>query len=792
MHRTACSESEPVVASRAAPVHIHCVGQRSSHVLIWIILSLCNAIPALANDLRFQDQEVLTPSNGADGDHFGRSVALSKRFAFVGAPRVDQVATDVGRVYAYTHDGSDFGLTAEIRSPETSSMGRFGTSISADAGRVLIGAPGASGNDVATGAAYIFRREGADWTLEQKIVAPDGVQRDQFGFAVDMEGDVAVIGARHEDSAGSDAGAAYVFRFDGQSWLQEQKLTAGDRVPRAEFGNAVALDHSILVIGAYRDSSVENHAGAAYVFEHDGAGWVETQKLNGSGQRGAQFGNAVDVDGRRALVGAWKEDTYYRNSGAAYLFHHDGVSWQEEIRWTGGPGTLEAPAFSYEVGLDGVPVSQTAHYNVGALNHNTLVNVFFAQDQWQPRSNLTVNAGARLDNEKLLQSDGIELVDAWMFSPRLGISWDPRGDLQNLFSVNAGRYYDISALSLAAWGDTRSTNYLEVCPWDEEAGAYADDDRCLVQDPVAEPSVFTPDLSPYGIDKLVVGYQRALPNQISVGVKAIASRTFNLSDDVNLDDHYWEIRNPTVIKQRDYRALEFTAQRRWQDDWQLLASYTLSSSRGTNPGQIEGGSSGNDVGVYLDNPADPFIRLYYNWLGPLFGLNIYEGLGYDQYTAFGNTYPGSPEGFYGYLPYHSFHQVKVNGSYRSPWGTEFGLAYEFDSGHAWQADGFLLFYGNSTFPEGRGSRFMPAIHFVDINVGHTFYFLDGRSVELQANFFNVLDLEQPLSYFSNFNQQDDYLESIGVLEAGTSNPGFGEPFFRQGPRSLQASAKFTF
>lgn len=480
-----------------------------------------------------------------------------------------------------------------------------------------------------------------------------------------------------------------------------------------------------------------------------------------------------------------------------------------EIVYTGGLGTEDAPAYEYQVqGPTNEPYAQTAHYNVGPLSHNSAVNVFFLQDQWQPFSELSLNIGGRLDHERLTQVDGKDLVDVWSFSPRFGGAWDLTGDQKNLLTFNAGRYHDISSLSLAAWGDTRSANYFQVCPYDPESGEYLEGDACVTQDPVLEPSVFDPDFRPYGINKATLGYDRALPGQMSVGIKGIWSRTFNLSEDVNLDDVSWIIRNPDTLKSRQYKALELTARRRWKDNWQFLGSYTFSSSKGTNPGQLEGGSAGNDVGVYLDNPADPFIRDYYAYLGPMFGINIYDGLGYDSYAAYGHTYTGNDEGFYGYLPYHSFHQVKLNGSWEAPWGTQLGAIFEFDSGHAYERRGFLLLYGNTTFPEGRGVRLMPPVAYLDLSLGHTFDLGEQSQVTLQLDVFNVLNSEKPLSYFTNFNQAADYCAGLdspqsypicpqyGLSEEESAsyvaNPGFGQPYFRQNPRSIQAGARFSF
>ena len=77
-------------------------------------------------------------------------------------------------------------------------------------------------------AAYIFKRgTGTEtWTEEAKIQASDIAANDSFGYAVSIDGDTVVVGARQEDEGGTDAGAAYIFTRSGTTWAQQEKLMA--------------------------------------------------------------------------------------------------------------------------------------------------------------------------------------------------------------------------------------------------------------------------------------------------------------------------------------------------------------------------------------------------------------------------------------------------------------------------------------------------------------------------------------------------------------------------------------
>ena len=139
---------------------------------------------------------------------------------------------------------------------------QLGTAVAVDGNVAIAGAP----FDDAQGAAYVFRSNGGAWDEEAKLTASDPVTDDRLGFSVAVSGDVAVVGAERANvAAATDAGAAYVFRFDGAVWVQEQKLIASDGAAGARFGSSVNVDSGAIVVGAPFDDAT----GSAYVFRFD-------------------------------------------------------------------------------------------------------------------------------------------------------------------------------------------------------------------------------------------------------------------------------------------------------------------------------------------------------------------------------------------------------------------------------------------------------------------------------------------------------------------------------------------
>ena len=94
---------------------------------------------------------------------------------------------------------------------------------------------------------------------------------DRVDETVAVSGDVMVVGARKDDDNGSSSGSAYVFRFIGSAWIEEQKLLAFDGGAYDVFGDSVAVCGDVAVIGARGDAVIGGNSGSAYVFCKSGS-----------------------------------------------------------------------------------------------------------------------------------------------------------------------------------------------------------------------------------------------------------------------------------------------------------------------------------------------------------------------------------------------------------------------------------------------------------------------------------------------------------------------------------------
>jgi len=300
-----------------------------------------------SNGLSWVQEQKLLASDREEGDFFGASVSISGDVTLVGAPGDDDYGTNSGSAYIFRWDGSSWAQEQKL---VTSS--RFGApvSISNDVAVVVSGHDNGSG---VSGSVYVFRWNGSSWMFEQGLWALDGATDDYFGQSVSVFGDVVVVGASGDDDNGAESGSTYVFRRNGSSWVQEQKLLASDGAEDDMFGNSVTTSGDVVMVGAPLDDDHGASSGSAYVFHWNGSSWVENQKLLPSdGAQGDAFGQSISISGDNAVVGAYFDDDNGSLSGSAYVFHLDGSSWVQKHKLLPSDGA-DQDVFGYSVSASG-------------------------------------------------------------------------------------------------------------------------------------------------------------------------------------------------------------------------------------------------------------------------------------------------------------------------------------------------------------------------------------------------------------------------------------------------------
>ena len=152
--------------------------------------------------------------------------------------------------------------------------------------------------------------------IEQLLLATgsDSQANDQFGYAVDISGDYAIVGAKNVAGT-SNTGKAYVFKRDGDVWSELQVLTSSATSTGYDFGYSVAIDGDFIAVGEPLTYRGETSSGSVYVYKlNTTSGLFSREKIIG-GTSGERFGMSVDVidfgDGDCRVVGG----TPYKNGG---------------------------------------------------------------------------------------------------------------------------------------------------------------------------------------------------------------------------------------------------------------------------------------------------------------------------------------------------------------------------------------------------------------------------------------------------------------------------------------------
>jgi hypothetical protein len=295
----------------------------------------------------WEEQARIVDPIGQAFDGFGFDVAVSGNVIAVGVPG-DDIGANVsqGSVCVFVRTGSTWNFRARLLASDGANLDVFGWSVDVSGERIAVGAPGhAVGADAQQGQVYAFARSGPTWVEEDRLVATGGDAIEQMGYSVAVDGDTVIAGAWQDEPNGVFLqGSAYVFRRNGSSWSQEERLVASDGASGDRFGVSVAVSGDTAAVGASsKDVNGNASQGATYVFVRDGSSWVEQDSLVASdGAADTNFGAAVAVSGDRVLVGDfWATVDGNSRQGAAYLYVRHGTAWTEHQKLTAGDGDAD-------------------------------------------------------------------------------------------------------------------------------------------------------------------------------------------------------------------------------------------------------------------------------------------------------------------------------------------------------------------------------------------------------------------------------------------------------------------
>jgi hypothetical protein len=266
-------------------------------------------------------------SDRSSNDYMGHAVAISGDYAVVNA----YSAGTGGKLYVYQKDASD--VWNEVQQLEPADVGAsdlFSYRVDMQGDYLIVGSPqhdydeNGLNHSNGAGTAYIYKRTGGVYALEQKIVAPTRTAASRFGHTVAINGTYAIVGEPYGDpSSLSSAGNVYVYERSGTTWSNIQTMNAPVPTANDQFGSSVAINsNSTVVIGAWGDdedvanTNFINSSGSAYVYDFGSATVSYTEDM---------YGNSVTAGGSEGTLNELSDisggsPSWSNNGGDGWMF----------------------------------------------------------------------------------------------------------------------------------------------------------------------------------------------------------------------------------------------------------------------------------------------------------------------------------------------------------------------------------------------------------------------------------------------------------------------------------------
>lgn len=253
------------------------------------------------------------------------------------ACEVSLVVDDTDAVYPITLDPVFVSnLTALPLSPETPTTNEdFGVAVDIYDDIAIVGSPTADDNGTNRGTAEIFRRSGTTWSHEQTLT-PGENNNDRCGFSVAAGNGRVVVGCLNGNETLNDSGFAVVYAVTGTTWAPEDKLVDPSPVVRQRLGRSVDINPAgdRVIVGGWNG----NRAGRVIIYERTGASWSDITTFNGvinaDSGNSDRLGASTAITDDRAIAGAplfdIDSDGDVSEEGAVYFYRRvtsPSVAW---------------------------------------------------------------------------------------------------------------------------------------------------------------------------------------------------------------------------------------------------------------------------------------------------------------------------------------------------------------------------------------------------------------------------------------------------------------------------------
>jgi outer membrane receptor protein involved in Fe transport len=438
---------------------------------------------------------------------------------------------------------------------------------------------------------------------------------------------------------------------------------------------------------------------------------------------------------------------------------------------------------------------------------STRVESAYIQDDWKLTKDFQLNLGVRWDYQQAFGNNGVSYLQLnnWFdnLQPRVGVIWDFTGKGKGKFFANVARYVE-TPLPLdinvrAGSNDTQTDKNFNVNLINGPTSATVAT-GFGTRNLGAESTPIDAGLKPQTVNEFTMGMEYEVKKNYTFGVRGIYRPQGSVIEDGSFDDgdHYFlfnpgeplgpgpggtfgnteflACNDPSIgcfgRARRFYRALEFTFNKRFSNDYSFQTSYVYSSLIGNYEGLFR-----NDNGQ-----SDPNITSLFDLVSLL-------------------------KGTYGRLPNDRPHQFKFNGNYQLPFKLMLSGNFYIQSGIPFNQlvphpvygnnEGFGVPRGTAIIPNlgansagvtsAIGKTRTPTTMNLDLGFYYPIKFSETMQLRLTADWFNVTNAQRAVTLDQTFS-----INSGVAGVAPVSNPFYGSGLIFQFPSALRFGAKFSF
>ncbi|MGQ0736692.1 MAG: TonB-dependent receptor, partial [Acidobacteriota bacterium] len=427
------------------------------------------------------------------------------------------------------------------------------------------------------------------------------------------------------------------------------------------------------------------------------------------------------------------------------------------------------------------PQTTRRDYDSGASVSAGRIHAVYARDKFELSDRFSVEGGLRFERQTGASDVGVDTVDFTVFAPRVSVAYDLSGDGKTLLTGSYGRYHAsiIQGFSDSFANIPQRTNYDNYV-WNGTAFVF--NNRVQLSGSNFRPNT---EVEPSHHDEATIGFQRQVGRQMAFGARFIGRRWANIIDDVQVFNPDRSINRQVVnydAAKRSYRGVQFTAEKRFSNNWNAGGSYTYSQTRGNHFGD-----NFTSLGDFLDATCRTTVDL---------------SIGTNGVIPCSEVNNGSQK--YGLPPYDRPHNFKLNGAYVRPIGpidVTVGALTEAISKQRYEKVRTLdvLFPGTTTasgnlatyFYNERGDDPVEGLAwFLDLNLEATWRLAGRSQAGFRAEAFNVTNREEKLQ-----SNNITWCNSTASAACQTAVNNYGKAVARGAfrlPRTYRFSLVFRF